>query len=222
MATEAIGVERGTHGVGMQAQFRRNGADFPMLGMKQVADLSDLFIGNHASPRGKDLPSVPGVRRPDTRPSRPVPQGGMRPVRGPGWALEWPRGAHEPEALSDSHREKQEGKIDLSRELSIAGGTRVGAGDGRGAPRGRDFVDSGGWPRGAGDGGIFGGNGGCSNAGRGHSGGRDKTPRRKKESDTHTGERLWNKQLAPVSRGSTGQPAPIMAGWLSLLKLEVL
>ena len=37
-----------------------------------------------------------------------------------------------------------EGKIDLSRELLSAGDTRVGAGDDRGAPPGRDFVDSGG------------------------------------------------------------------------------
>jgi hypothetical protein len=40
--------------MGMQVQFRRNGADFPMLGMKEMADASDLFIRNHTSPREKD------------------------------------------------------------------------------------------------------------------------------------------------------------------------
>jgi hypothetical protein len=54
LATEAIRVERGAHGIGMQVQFRRNGADFPMLGMKEMADASDLFIRNHTSPREKD------------------------------------------------------------------------------------------------------------------------------------------------------------------------
>ena len=45
-----------------------------------------------------------------------------------------------------------------------------------------------------------------------HNEGRDKTPPGREESDTHVDERLWNKQPAPVLRGSTGQPAPIMAG----------
>jgi len=54
MATEAIGVERSADGIGMQVQFRRNRADLPMLGVKQVTDLNDLFIGNHTSPREKD------------------------------------------------------------------------------------------------------------------------------------------------------------------------
>src|SRR5271157_335722 len=68
LAAEAIGVERGAHRIRMQVQFCRNGAHFPMLGVKQVTDLSDLFIGNHASPREKDSPSVPGARRSDRRP----------------------------------------------------------------------------------------------------------------------------------------------------------
>jgi hypothetical protein len=34
LAPEAIGVQRGAHGIGMQVQFRRDRADFPMLGMK--------------------------------------------------------------------------------------------------------------------------------------------------------------------------------------------
>jgi hypothetical protein len=54
LATEAIRIERGAHGIGMQVQFRRNDADFPMLGMKEMADASDLFIRNHTSPREKD------------------------------------------------------------------------------------------------------------------------------------------------------------------------
>ena len=54
LAAKALGVERGAHGVGVQMQFRRNGADFPMLGVKQVTDLSDLFLSNHAPPREKD------------------------------------------------------------------------------------------------------------------------------------------------------------------------
>jgi hypothetical protein len=54
LVPEAIGVERSAHRIGMQVQLRRNGADFPMLGMKQMTDLSDLFIGNHTSPREKD------------------------------------------------------------------------------------------------------------------------------------------------------------------------
>ena len=141
MATEAIGVERGTHGIGMEVQFRRNRADFPMLGMKQMTNLSDLFIGNHASPREKDSSSAPGVRRSDRRPRslriRPLTPGKNLPPQGL-------RTVAESEAPSDSHRGKHEGKIDLSREPLSAGDTRVGAGDDRDAPPGRDFVDSGG------------------------------------------------------------------------------
>jgi hypothetical protein len=54
LAAEAIGVKGGAHGIGMQVEFGRNGADLPMFGVKQVTDVSDLFIGNHASPREKD------------------------------------------------------------------------------------------------------------------------------------------------------------------------
>ena len=118
----------------------------------------------------------------------------------------------EPEAPSDSHREKAEGKIDLSREPLSAGDIRVGAGDGRDALPGPDFADSGDWPRGAEDGGIYPGNGDGNNAGRGHSEGRDKTPRHREESDTRADEKQRNKQPAPVSREGTGQPATIMAG----------
>jgi hypothetical protein len=54
MATEAVGVEGATDGVGMEAEFSRNGAHLPMLGVKEMTDVSDLFIGNHAAPREKD------------------------------------------------------------------------------------------------------------------------------------------------------------------------
>ncbi len=54
MAAKALGVERGAHSIGVQMQFRRNGADFPVLGVKQVTNVSDLFSRNHAPPREKD------------------------------------------------------------------------------------------------------------------------------------------------------------------------
>ena len=54
LAAEAIGVERDAHRIGMQVQFGRDGADFPMFGVKQVTNPSDLFIEKHASPREKD------------------------------------------------------------------------------------------------------------------------------------------------------------------------
>jgi hypothetical protein len=38
----------------MYVEFGGNSADLPMLGVKEMTDLSDLFIGNHASPREKD------------------------------------------------------------------------------------------------------------------------------------------------------------------------
>jgi len=54
MAAEAVGVQGGAYGIGMQAELGRKRADLPMLGMEEMADASDLFIGNHASPREKD------------------------------------------------------------------------------------------------------------------------------------------------------------------------
>src|SRR2546426_20546 len=126
--------------------------------------------------------------------------------------LKGPRRAQAAAARSSWHTPKSEGKIDLSRELSSAGGTLVGGGDGRGAPRGQDFGDSGGWPHGAAGGGISRGNASCNNAGRGHSDGRDRTPHHREGNDKRVGEKPWNKRPAPVSRGRSGQPAPIMAG----------
>src|SRR5438094_2350965 len=43
MVAETIGVERGAHRLGVQAQCSGNRPDLPMLGMKQVADVSNLF-----------------------------------------------------------------------------------------------------------------------------------------------------------------------------------
>jgi len=54
MAAEAVGVQGGAYGIGMQAELGRKRADLPMLGMEEMADASDLFIGNHASSREKD------------------------------------------------------------------------------------------------------------------------------------------------------------------------
>src|SRR5215472_2562541 len=53
-AVEAIGVQGVAHGLGVQAEFGRNGADLPMLGVEQMTNVSDLFRGNHAAPRKKD------------------------------------------------------------------------------------------------------------------------------------------------------------------------
>ena len=133
-------------------------------------------------------------------------------MNGEGPARERPPRTQEREPRPDSHKEKGGGKIDLSRGLLTAGDIRVGAGDGPDALPGRDFVDSGGWPHGAGAGGIFHDTVSCSTAGPDHNEGRDKTPPGTKESDTHVDERRGNKQPAPVRRGSTGQPAPIMEG----------
>jgi len=71
------------------------------------------------------------------------------------------------------HKERGEGKIDPSRKISSVGDTPVGGRGDRHVPR--DSVDGGGWPRGAGGGGLFHGHGNCNNAGRGHNGGRDRT-----------------------------------------------
>ena len=61
LAAEAAGLQRPAHGIGVEKEFGRNGADLPMLGVKQMADASDLFIGNHAAPWEKDSPSAPAT-----------------------------------------------------------------------------------------------------------------------------------------------------------------
>jgi hypothetical protein len=207
LAAEAIRVERPAHGVGMEKEFGRNGADLPMLGVKQMADASDLFIGDHAGPRKKDSPNAPGDRRSDRRPSRWGLQLGGK---GENPARERPRSTQELEARPDSHGAKLGGKIDPSRGLASGGGKRAGGHDDRDALRGS--AGDAGWLGGAAGGGIFHGNGNCNNAGPDHSGGRDKTPRRRKQSDTRTDERLWNTPPAPRLRRRAGQPAPIMEG----------
>ena len=209
LAAEAAGLQCPAHGIGMEKEFGGNGADLPMLGVKQMADASHLFIGNHAAPRKKDSPSAPGDRKSDRRPSRGRP---LRGVKSEDGTPEWPPPALARGAPSDSHREKPAGKIDLSRELLSAGDIRVGAGDGRDALPGRDFVHSGGWPRGAAGGGTFHDSAGCNTADLDHREGRGKTPPGREKSGTPADERLWNKPPAPALRGSTGQPAPIMAG----------
>jgi len=95
--------------------------------------------------------------------------------------------AQELEARSGSHRERYEGKIDPSRELASGDGRRADDPGDRDALR--DFVGDGDWPHGVAGGGIFHGNGNCNNAGHDHSEDRDKTPRRREESDTRAGER---------------------------------
>ena len=51
MAAETIGIERRAHRLGVQTQLGSNRPDLPMLGMKQMADVSNLFLRNHESPR---------------------------------------------------------------------------------------------------------------------------------------------------------------------------
>ena len=132
------------------------------------------------------------------------------PARDAAGVLGWPRQAREPEAHSDSHRKKHAGKIDPSRGRAAARDIRAGGRDDPHVPR--RSVDSGDWLPGAAAGGIFHDIVSCSTAGPDHNEGRDKTPPGRKESDTHVDERLWNTLSAPVRKGSTGQPAPIMEG----------
>ena len=54
VVAEAIGFQGAAHGLGMQAEFRGNGADLPVFGMKQMANASDFFVGNHAAPPKTD------------------------------------------------------------------------------------------------------------------------------------------------------------------------
>ena len=150
-----------------------------------------------APPTSTDLTHAPAGRGSSSR-RRPENRAG-----GP------PR-AHEPEARSGWHKGRNEGKIDPSRGFSSVGGTLVGGRDDRRVHR--ESVGDGGWLPGAGGDGIFHDIAGCNIAGHDHSEGRGRTPYRREESDTRAGERPWNMQSAPVSRGSTGQPAPVMAG----------
>src|SRR2546428_13353477 len=49
-AAETVTLEGRPHRLRMQTQFGGNRTDLPVLGMKPVTDLSDLFSRNHASP----------------------------------------------------------------------------------------------------------------------------------------------------------------------------
>ena len=172
------------------------------------AALYSLRLSPHHPTRIGLVPvGVPGDRRSGRRPRRPALR---RPVRGAARALGRPRRAQPSEARSGWHWKRNGGKLDPSRGRADALGTRAG---GRDDPHAlRETVGGDDWPHGAAGGGIFHDIAGCNTAGRDHNGGRDKTPRRREESDTHAGEKLWNRPQAPVSRGSARQPAPIMAG----------
>jgi len=54
VVAEALGLQGPAYGLGMQAEFRGNGADLPVFGIKQMTDASDLFVGNHAAPPKRD------------------------------------------------------------------------------------------------------------------------------------------------------------------------
>jgi len=137
-------------------------------------------------------PAPPGVRTPGTRPNR-LALG--CPVRDAAGVLGWPRRAQEPEAHSDSHREKHAGKMDPSRGRADALDTGAGGRDDPHAPR--VSVGSDDWLPGAAAGGIFHDIGGCSTADPDHNEGRDKTSPGREESDTPVDERRCNKQPAP-------------------------
>src|SRR5437660_12846992 len=73
--------------------------------------------------------------------------------------------APEPEARGDWHKQKNEVKIDLSRDSSGADGIGTDERDDPPVPRGPDFVHNGGWLLDPAGGGIFLGSGSCNNAG---------------------------------------------------------
>ena len=124
-----------------------------------------------------------------------------------------------PEAQSGSHREKHTGKIYPSRsppsdrdELSTGEGRHAGGRDDPAAPQGS--AGDGDWRLGAAGGGPSRGSGSCNSVGHDHNGDKDRTRRRTPESDRRAVERPRTRHSAPVRKRSTGQPAPIMAGWL--------
>ena len=157
----------------------------------------------------KDSPGALGGRRFDRPPS---PRRALRLARAGIAPAEGPRRAPKPEAQSGLHGGKGEGKIDPSRRLSGGCGTHVGGRDDRHGPRG--FVGGGDWLGGAAGGGLFPGSASCNSIGRDNSGSRYKTPCGREQSDKRGGERRWSRPSALVSQGNTGQPAPIMPGWL--------
>jgi len=54
VVVEAVGLQRARHGLGMPTEFRGDGADLPVFGIKQMAAASDFFVGNHAVPPPRD------------------------------------------------------------------------------------------------------------------------------------------------------------------------
>src|SRR5208337_4368864 len=48
---EAVSFERAPDRVRVKPEFGANGADFPVLRVKQMTNPGDLLVGNHASPR---------------------------------------------------------------------------------------------------------------------------------------------------------------------------
>jgi hypothetical protein len=54
VVVEAVGLQRARHGLGMPTEFRGDGADLPVFGIKQMADASEFFVGNHAAPLQRD------------------------------------------------------------------------------------------------------------------------------------------------------------------------
>jgi hypothetical protein len=76
----------------------------------------------------------------------------------------------------------------------------------------RDFVGGGDWPPAVVGDAISGGNAGCNIAARDHNDSTGKKPCDKAESNIPVDEKRFDKGRASVSRGRTGQPAPIMAG----------
>lgn len=48
---KGVGPQGALDSVGMQTEFRSDGSDFPMLGVKETADVGKLFRSNHVSPR---------------------------------------------------------------------------------------------------------------------------------------------------------------------------
>jgi hypothetical protein len=131
-----------------------------------------------------------------------------------------PRSAAATQAPSSCHTPKGERNPDPSRGLEPAvGDSGAGDPDDRAAPP--RFADDGGWPHGVVGGGISGGKADCNTAVRDHNDSRDKRPYGKWGNDKSVDGIQSGRGGASVSRGGTGQPAPIMAGyshcWLEVL-----
>src|SRR5579863_2661373 len=173
--------------------------------MRATCSLEIIF-----TPR-RDRPSALGVRKSGKRPSRRTPGvWNSRPLRS-----SQPQG---PEAPSGSHGEKHTGKIYPSRsppsdrdELSTGAGRHADDRDDPAAPPGS--AGDADWRLGAAGARPSRGSAGCNSAGHDHNGNKDKTRRRTPKSDRRAVGRPRTRLSTPVRKRSTGQPAPIMAGW---------